>query len=102
MFPNETPWPGLNYRTAHLMPGLRREFQKNDRLATHTALGELFIPDEFRKCKRVFAKLGSEYGLRPSILHFGTSTEYLCTRSRVRRRRLEYLAWQLRLMRVRP
>ncbi len=51
MFPNETPWPGLNYRTSDLMPGLRREFQKNDRLATHTALGELFIPDEFRKCK---------------------------------------------------
>ena len=56
MFPNETPWPGLNYRTADLMPGLRREFQKNDRLATHTALGELFIPDEFGKCKRVFAE----------------------------------------------
>jgi hypothetical protein len=54
MFPNETPWPGLNYRTPDLMPGLRREFQKNDRLATHTALGELFIPDEFQKCKRVF------------------------------------------------
>jgi hypothetical protein len=35
MFPNETPWPGLNYCTADLMPGLRREFQKNDRLATH-------------------------------------------------------------------
>jgi hypothetical protein len=39
------------------MPGLRREFQKNDRLATHTALGELFIPDEFGKCKRVFMEL---------------------------------------------
>jgi hypothetical protein len=49
--PNETPWPGLNYRTANSMPGLRREFQKNDRLATHTALGELFIPDEFGICK---------------------------------------------------
>ncbi len=36
------------------MPGLRREFQKNDRLATHTALGELFIPDEFGKCKGEF------------------------------------------------
>lgn len=35
MSPNETPWPGLNYCTADLMPGLRREFQKNDRLATH-------------------------------------------------------------------
>ena len=33
------------------MPGLRREFQKNDRLATHTALGELFIPDEYEECK---------------------------------------------------
>ena len=54
MFPNETPWPGLNNFTADSMPGLRREFQKNDRLATHTALGELFIPDEFGKCKRVF------------------------------------------------
>ena len=54
MFPNETPWPGLNNCTADSMPGLRREFQKNDRLATHTALGELFIPDEFRKCKWVF------------------------------------------------
>jgi len=53
MFPNETPWPGLNYRTADLMPGLRREFQKNDRLATHTALGELFIPDEYGNCKWV-------------------------------------------------
>jgi hypothetical protein len=51
MFPNETPWPGLNNCTADSMPGLRREFQKNDRLATHAALGELFIPDEFRKCK---------------------------------------------------
>jgi hypothetical protein len=39
------------------MPGLRREFQKNDRLATHTALGELFIPDEYEECKRVFAEL---------------------------------------------
>jgi hypothetical protein len=58
MLPNKTPWPGLNCRTADSMPGLRREFQKNDRLATHTALGELFIPDEFRKCKRVFTKLG--------------------------------------------
>jgi hypothetical protein len=57
MFPNETPWPGLNYCTADLMPGLRREFQNNDRLATHTALGELFIPDEFWKCKWEFAKL---------------------------------------------
>jgi hypothetical protein len=64
MFPNETPWPGLNNCTADLMPGLRREFQKNDRLATHTALGELFIPDEFRKCKWVFANFGRELGLR--------------------------------------
>jgi hypothetical protein len=56
MFPNETPWPGLNNFTADSMPGLRREFQKNDRLATHTALGELFIPDEFRNCKWVFAR----------------------------------------------
>jgi hypothetical protein len=39
------------------MPGLRREFQKNDRLATHTALGELFIPDEFGKCKGEFTEL---------------------------------------------
>jgi hypothetical protein len=39
------------------MPGLRREFQKNDRLATHTALGELFIPDEYEECKRVFREL---------------------------------------------
>jgi len=39
------------------MPDLRREFQKNVRLATHTALGELFIPDAFGKCKGVFTKL---------------------------------------------
>jgi hypothetical protein len=39
------------------MPGLRREFQKNNRLATHTALGELFIPDEFKKCKREFCEV---------------------------------------------
>ena len=44
------------------MPGLRREFQKNDRLATHTALGELFIPDEFRKCKGVFTRLSRMAG----------------------------------------
>jgi hypothetical protein len=57
MFPNETPWPGLNYCTTDSMPGLRREFQNNDRLATHTALGELFIPDEYEECKWVFRKL---------------------------------------------
>ena len=38
--------------------GPGREFQKNIRLATHTALGELFIPDEFEECKGVFTKLG--------------------------------------------
>jgi hypothetical protein len=38
------------------MPDLRREFQKNDRLATHTALGELFIPEAFGKCKGVLRK----------------------------------------------
>lgn len=38
------------------MPDLRREFQKNDRLATHTALGELFIPDEYVNCKRVLTE----------------------------------------------
>jgi hypothetical protein len=37
--------------------GSGREFQKNIRLATHTALGELFIPDEFGKCKWLFTKL---------------------------------------------
>jgi hypothetical protein len=41
------------------MPDPRREFQTNIRLATHTALGELFIPDE---CKnRQAGKLEVEF-----------------------------------------
>jgi len=39
------------------MPDLRREFRKYVRLATHTALGELFIPDGFEKRK------GGVYGM---------------------------------------
>jgi hypothetical protein len=47
--------------------GSGREFQKNIRLATHTALGELFIPDEFGKCKGVFTELSREDPDQPPI-----------------------------------
>jgi hypothetical protein len=57
------------------MPDLRREFRKNVRLATHTALGELFIPDEYEECKWVLGKLifvgrlGTSSGLDQASLH---------------------------------
>ena len=47
--------------------GSGREFQKNIRLATHTALGELFIADEFAKCKRVFTELSRQDPDQPPI-----------------------------------
>lgn len=56
------------------MPGLRREFQKNNRLATHTALGELFIPDEYEECKGVFTELSGKLKFTPSNLRYETST----------------------------
>ena len=47
--------------------GSGREFQKNIRLATHTALGELFIPDEYEECKWVFMKLSRGFHCFPTV-----------------------------------
>jgi hypothetical protein len=44
------------------MPGLRREFQNNDRLATHTALGELFIPDAWQVAQGGVYRVESQQG----------------------------------------
>jgi hypothetical protein len=50
-FPNEVPWPGqlrtLLLLSEHLDAGRDQEFHKNDRRSHTSALGELFIADEW-------------------------------------------------------
>jgi hypothetical protein len=50
-FPNEVPWPGrlrtLLLLSKNLDAGRDQEFHKNDRRSHTSALGELFIADEW-------------------------------------------------------
>jgi hypothetical protein len=70
--PNEVPWPGrlrTSFKTlsANLDAGRDREFHKNDRLSHTSALGEVFIAEEWKKVQGEIKKNARIYQFNSQV-----------------------------------